>query len=114
MHDLDAILADVSRHFDRLPPVHVAWVEPGKARPEYWCAADDWGCHVRENGAHFIGLAPELKRAPRYVVRYMLAHELLHIALPPRGRCAHHRAFRIAERLWPDFERANAWLDSHA
>lgn len=114
-HDLGAIVATmIMKHFPGMPAVHVAWVVPAKARPEYWCADDDWGCHARVNGEHFIGLAPELARAPRYVVRYMIMHELLHIALPPRGRLAHHRAFRVAERLWPDYIRANRWLDAHA
>ena len=52
---------------------------------------------------------------PRFFVRYVLFHELLHAALPPvkrGGRTLHHpEAFRRREQAYPDFERAKGWED---
>jgi len=50
---------------------------------------------------------------PAFFVRYILFHELLHAAFPPRresGRTVHHGPeFRCRERDYPEFPRAKAW-----
>lgn len=55
---------------------------------------------------------------PRFMVRFVVFHELLHAALPPRrgedGRMVYHGPeFRRRERSFPDFRRARAWEDEH-
>lgn len=56
--------------------------------------------------------------APRFFVRYIVFHELLHAALdqPPdeQGRRrVHGPAFRARERQYVDYERALAWEKEH-
>lgn len=111
MHDLTQVLAYVSRRFKGLPPVFISWVNLSEVDPSVFEAEHDWACCCVKDGQHFIGIHPRMRRAPVRVLRFLVFHELLHVALPPRGRCAHHKAFRVAERLWPDFELANKWLD---
>jgi hypothetical protein len=54
---------------------------------------------------------------PRWFVRYVVFHELLHAALPPRregGRWIHHgAAFRAREEGFADTQRALAWEREH-
>ncbi len=55
---------------------------------------------------------------PSWFVRYVLFHELLHAALPPRrgngSRWIHHSAaFRGRERAYGDYSAALAWEDEH-
>lgn len=110
-HDLDAILLEVSTHFAKLPQIRIDWVDLDEVGPSLFLEHDDYACCTYKNGAYFIGIHPAMKKAPKYVVRYTVFHEVLHVALPPRGRQAHHKAFLVAERLWPDFVRADAWFD---
>jgi hypothetical protein len=56
---------------------------------------------------------------PRFFVRFVLAHELLHAVFEPTApapgerRVVHGREFRARERRLPDFERAQAWQKDH-
>jgi len=55
---------------------------------------------------------------PRWFVRYVVFHELLHAVLPeehgPSGRKLHHGpGFRSRERAYDDFERALRWQEEH-
>jgi predicted metal-dependent hydrolase len=47
---------------------------------------------------------------PRFLVEYLLFHEMLHIKFPVERdghrRIIHSRAFRAAERKFPHYERA--------
>jgi hypothetical protein len=53
-------------------------------------------------------------RIPRFVIEYVLYHEMLHVKHPARvvsGRTIHHsRAFREDERLFEEFDKALTWL----
>ena len=53
-------------------------------------------------------------RTPRYVVEYLVYHEMLHARFPVEHRAhrrvVHTRAFREAERRFPDYTRAVQWL----
>jgi hypothetical protein len=52
--------------------------------------------------------------APRYAVEYIVYHEMLHLKHPVklRGsrRCVHPRAFMDEEKLFPELEKAKAFL----
>ena len=52
---------------------------------------------------------------PRYVVESVVYHEMLHAAVPPvmknGRRHIHTPEFRRRERLFPDYQRAERWLD---
>jgi predicted metal-dependent hydrolase len=47
--------------------------------------------------------------APSFVLDYLAAHEVAHIAELNHSV----RFWRLVRRLYPDFERAKAWLDAH-
>ena len=68
---------------------------------------------------HLVRMHPVLDQpaVPRFFVRYVLFHELLHAALPSkrdRARTVHHGpAFRRLEQAYPDYDSAKAWEDLH-
>ena len=73
-----------------------------------------------EATTRIVRIHPVLDQAavPRYFVRYVMFHELLHAVLdePPRasGRRVHHGPqFRRREREFADTERAFAWEREH-
>jgi predicted metal-dependent hydrolase len=51
---------------------------------------------------------------PRYVLEYIVYHEMLHLKHPVklRGsrRCVHSAEFQAEERLFPQVNEANAFL----
>ena len=53
-------------------------------------------------------------RIPRYAIEYLLYHEMLHLKHPVklRGsrRCVHGREFQQEEKLFPDLDKALAFL----
>ena len=68
---------------------------------------------------HTITLSPVLDtpRVPKYVVRYIVYHEMLHAIFednPSSGYRRHHPAeFRRAEKSYPDFASAKKFLREH-
>jgi predicted metal-dependent hydrolase len=54
------------------------------------------------------------KGTPRYAIEYLMYHEMLHLKHPVKHkngrRCVHSRAFQEEERLFPELERAKAYL----
>jgi len=54
------------------------------------------------------------RRVPRYVVEYLVFHEMLHARFPVEHhnhrRVVHSKAFRKAEREFPHYNRAIRWL----
>lgn len=111
-HDLDAILVEVLGHFSHLPHrIHVDWVDLDAVDPTLFDEKTDYACCIGKKSGICIGIHPALKRAPRYVVRYLVFHEILHLAIPPHKGVHHPPAFGVAERLWPDYRRSCAYLD---
>ena len=117
-HDLDKYLCEVASRLERFPAgVQIGWVDPSQltgpdgASFAYWavCAYPTARCPI-----YTIGVNTELRRAPRYVLRWLILHECLHVVIGPRKGLFHHRAFRQAERAHPDYACANQWLDAHA
>lgn len=51
---------------------------------------------------------------PRYAIEYLMYHEMLHLRHPVSHRngrrCVHSRAFQEDEKLFPDLEKAKAYL----
>lgn len=122
MHDLSAILAEVLTHFAREPrserdngsrsfPMRtrfvIDWIDLDEVEPEWFKEKREYACVTRVRGVWCIGIHPRLRRAPKRVIRYLIMHEVLHVAL---GCWNHPHMFGVAERLWPDYQWANAWL----
>ncbi len=78
--------------------------------------------HARRSLAHYdpahnaivVSRAFDQERVPRYAVEYIVYHEMLHLKHPVklRGsrRCVHGADFQAEEKLFPEFERAKAFL----
>jgi hypothetical protein len=53
-------------------------------------------------------------RVPRFVVEYIVYHEMLHLKYPVKlkgsRRCVHPAEFQAEEKLFPELERARAFL----
>ena len=58
------------------------------------------------------------KDVPRFVVEYVMYHEMLHLRYPEERsgsrRCVHTKAFREAEEQHPQFKAANEWIVAKA
>ena len=56
----------------------------------------------------------DARRVPRYVVEYLVFHEMLHARFPVEHRnhrrVVHSKAFREAERAFPHYSRAIRWF----
>jgi hypothetical protein len=54
------------------------------------------------------------RNTPRYAIEYLMYHEMLHLKHPVKARngrrCVHSREFQADERLFPELERAKAFL----
>lgn len=78
--------------------------------------------HARRSLAHYdpahnaivVSRAFDQQRVPRYAIEYIVYHEMLHLKHPVklRGsrRCVHGADFQAEEKLFPEFERAKAFL----
>jgi hypothetical protein len=120
-HDLRALALDVrSVEFaaefqsgDALPSI--TWGKRGPSRTRSSLRLGSYCPDTRMVRVH-----PVLDQAlvPRWFVRYVVFHELLHCVHPPQrvdgDRWIHHGPeFRRREKRYPDFERARAWEEAH-
>jgi hypothetical protein len=73
------------------------------------------GHHDQVHRAIIISSTLDKPDIPRFVVEYVLYHEMLHVKHPARivsGRTVYHgRAFRDEERLFERFDEALKWLE---
>jgi hypothetical protein len=54
------------------------------------------------------------RNTPRFAIEYLMYHEMLHLKHPVKAkngrRCVHGREFQAEERLFPELDRAKAFL----
>jgi predicted metal-dependent hydrolase len=79
----------------RAEPTSVAWSTVQRSR---------WGSATPEDGS--IRISARLRGAPRYVVDYVLLHELAHLLIPD-----HSPDFHALLSGFPHLERARGFLD---
>lgn len=111
VHDLQALFDELNAtYFDGRIDAKIGW---GREAPNRRRRSIKLGSYLHE--ARLIRIHPALDRGevPRFFVRYVVFHEMLHQAVPPErvgGRLQiHSAAFRERERAYPDYERAIAW-----
>jgi len=119
-HDLgqladELVRAEFSAAFATSGPPRVGWGRAGKSRSRRSLRLGSFDPFTRAARIH-----PVLDSAdvPRFFVRYLLFHELLHAALDaPResaGRkLVHGPEFRARERIYADYARSLAWEKQH-
>lgn len=110
--DLDEIFADLNaRYFDGLlERPQLSWSLRRTRRI--------LGHHDHVHGTITISRTLDSRRIPRFVLDYVLYHEMLHVKHLPRvegGRTIYHSAqFRADERLFERYDEALDWLDKIA
>ncbi len=107
-HDLEKILASLNRRFfeNRLRPCRIGW----SSRP----ARSVLGRYDPAHDAIVISSSLDSPKVPRYVVEYLVFHEMLHMRFPVERqgarRVVHSREFRKEEKKFPHYREAKARL----
>jgi hypothetical protein len=118
-HDLEEITADLfAREIDEraLPSGErpaVTWGRRARCRARRSLQLGSYDPHL-----HLVRVHPVLDQpaVPRFFVRYILFHELVHALLPPcadgSGRLVHHGPeFRRREQRYADYREAVLWQE---
>jgi len=119
-HDLDEVLQRVrNRYFGGLGEVRITW---GRSRS----TGAKRGARTRsralatynfDDGTIRVNPVLDSPRVPRYVLEWVVYHELLHHVLPveeSRGRRRYHtRRFRTLEKAFDRYEQAIAWEEAN-
>lgn len=108
IYDLEALFDELNQRF------FAGWM----ARPNLaWAAAAarrNLGHYDPAHNAILISRVFDSPRVPRFVLEYVLYHEMLHLRFPVkmRGsrRCVHSAEFRTEERRFPAWAEAEAAL----
>ncbi len=109
VYDLDEIFVSVNaKYFDSaIPKPALTW----SARKTYRIL----GHHDATHDHVAISKSLDSADVPRYVVEYVVFHEMLHIAHPTRHlngrRYNHTAAFRHDERKFEHYEEAEKWIE---
>jgi predicted metal-dependent hydrolase len=108
VYDLDAIFEELNRRFfyGLMGRPRLSW-SPGKTRRIL-------GHYDPAHNAIIISRVFDHPMVPRYALEYIVYHEMLHLKYPVklRGsrRCVHSTEFQAEEKLFPERDRAEAWL----
>ena len=115
VHDLQAIFDDLNeRWFGGRIDARIGW---GREAPVRRRRSIKMGTYFHD--ARVIKIHPSLDRevVPAFFVAFVVFHEMLHQAEPPRmiggRRVAHPPEFRRLEQAYPDYQRAIAWERGH-
>lgn len=106
--DLVEIFNELNRRYfaGELPPTRLGW-SPRRSRTIL-------GHYDSAHSSITISRLLDSPKVPRYVVEYLMFHEMLHIRYPVERRGArrvvHSRAFREAERRFPQYAQARRRL----
>lgn len=109
VYDLAELFRVLNKRYfsEELEKPLLSW-SPGKSRRVL-------GHHDHVHNAIIISTTLDSESVPRFVVEYVLYHEMLHVKHPPSVVSArtiyHGRAFREEERRFEKFEEAVNWLE---
>ncbi len=115
--DLRQVRDEINRRYfgDELE-VHVTWGrEPSRRRRARRNVSVRLGTYSDRDCVVRVHRCLDRPSVPRYVVESVVYHEMLHAAVPPVAkngrRLIHTPEFRRRERQFPDYERAERWLE---
>lgn len=112
VYDLEEIFADLNRKYfkNSLPKPILGW----SARKTYRVL----GHHDATHEAIVISRSLDDRQVPRYVVEFVVFHEMLHIFHPTEHRNGrrynHTPQFRRDERKFAHFDEADSWIERSA
>jgi hypothetical protein len=112
LHELSGMFEELNRKY----------FESALRRPRLGWSARPWrrqlGCFDPALDQIVLSSRLDRPRVPRYVVEYVLYHEMLHVKHPVRralcGLQSHSADFRAEERRFPHFPAARRWLLRHS
>jgi hypothetical protein len=110
--DMNAMFEDLNARFfaGELRKPHLGWSTRGWRR--------QFGSYDPGPDQILLNKRMDRPEVPRYVVEYVLYHEMLHVKHPTRksgcSLLSHSPEFRAEERLFPEFARARKALDKLA
>ena len=108
VYNLEEIFDDLNRRFfyGLLGRPHMTW---SRER-----ARNALGHYDPAHNAIVVSRVFDDPRVPRYAVEYLVYHEMLHLKQPVRlrgsRRCVHPKQFQDEEKLFPELEKAKAFL----
>lgn len=108
VYDLDEIFEELNQRFffGLMARPQLTWSQ-SRAR-------NSLGHYDPAHNAIVVSRVFDQEKVPRYAVEYILYHEMLHLKHPVklRGsrRCVHGAAFQAEEKLFPELEKAKAFL----
>jgi hypothetical protein len=103
-HDLDEIFHGLNHRFfhGQIPPARLGWSHKNSHRI--------LGHYDSGHGTIIVSRKLDSPSVPRYLVEYVVYHEMLHIRFPVersgQRRVVHSREFREAEKNFPQYELA--------
>ena len=108
VYDLDAIFEDLNFRF-----FHGLLARPQMTWSEH-SSRQSLGHYDPAHNAIVVSRIFDRANVPRFAVEYLVYHEMLHLKHPVRlrgsRRCVHSREFTAEENLFPELERAKAFL----
>ncbi|QQR90595.1 MAG: hypothetical protein IPJ88_02295 [Myxococcales bacterium] len=119
VYDLSAIFDELnSECFEKKACAGITWGQFARSKPRLWRQGSiHLGSYCAED--KLIRIHPVLDQnwVPRFYLRYVVFHEMLHHMMPAKhinGRAMHHsRDFRERERAFTDYSKALAWEERH-
>ncbi len=108
VYDLDELFEHLNRQFfyGLLARPQMTWSQTR--------ARNSLGHYDPAHNAIVVSRVFDHRRVPRYAVEYIVYHEMLHLKHPVklRGsrRCVHGPAFQAEEKLFPELDKAKAFL----
>ena len=116
-HDLQALFHEINAaEFHNSVTARITWGRMPRARRR---RSIRFGSYTAEDDLIRIHPLLDQPHVPRFFVRYIVFHEMLHAYLgiertPSGRRRIHTKAFREREEAYPGYKRALAWLNNGA
>ena len=110
-HDLRELYDAINKeYFGNVIQAEITW---GSRSPRYAVRKRTLGSYSDRSNTIRINPVLDKSVVPRYVVSFVVYHEMLHaamgIAMQGKRRSVHSREFRKREKLFADYEKARAW-----
>lgn len=111
IYNLTEIFSSLNRkYFNDSVSAHITW---GKRSPRYAVRRRTLGSYQEKTKIIRINPILDRRRVPRYVVEFIVYHEMLHVVIDPPvkngRRVIHSREFKTRERNYSNYHKAIQW-----
>lgn len=110
-HDIRELYDEINnKYFDGAVTAVITW---GSRSPRYVVRKRTLGSYGDRSNRIRINPVLDKSNVPRYVVAFVVYHEMLHaamgVSLQGKRRSVHSKEFRRREKLFEEYEKATAW-----